>query len=256
MFSYGTGLISFLVRELRRVGVPRHTRAIKNGVAGTTRDPSSTVAAHRSPMLRVVTLMRPLIAALTVAALVACQPSARPLPTADPVVTAALRSVTEEYFQLRREANLRGNADLLHRRFSALASAEDPARGINVEAWEIRRLTPVSRLDFDLEYYEPIRMFVHEGEVEVIVRGLFTSDRRGSGEFKLSLYFAKRDGAWELLRSDEVTLPEYHEQTPPSRTFRTEVFLEERAYAAGASSRSGNFDPHRSSSDSRLRLEV
>lgn len=129
-------------------------------------------------------------------------------------MAAALRPLAEEYFALRREANLRGDPDVLHRRFPALASAEDPARGINIEAWEIRRLTPVSRLDFDLEYYEPIRMFVHETEVEVIVRGLFASDSRGSGEFKLSLYFAKRDGAWELLRSDEVTLPEYHEQTP------------------------------------------
>lgn len=158
--------------------------------------------------------MRSLIAAVTVAALVACQPTAKPLPTADPAVTAALRPVWEEYFVLRREANLRANADLLHRRFPALASAEDPARGVNVEAWEIRRLTPVSRLDFDLEYYEPIRVFVHEREVEVIVHGLFASDSRGSGEFKLSLYFGKRDGAWELLRSDEVTLPEYHAQTP------------------------------------------
>lgn len=158
--------------------------------------------------------MRHLIAAVTVAALVACQPSARPLPTADPAVTAALRSLTEEYFELRRGANLRGNADLLHRRFPALATGEDPARGINVEAWEIRRFTPVSRLDYDLEYYEPIRVFVHEGEVEVIARGLLRSDSRGSGEFKLSLYFAKRDAAWELLRSDEVTLPEYHDQTP------------------------------------------
>lgn len=158
---------------------------------------------------------RAVVVAIALGACVAGPPPPRRAETA---VVAALRPIVVEYFALRRAANLGVDPSALHRRFPALATGEDRERGINIEAWEIANLTPVERLEYDIEGYEPLAAWLHEdGSVEVVVHGLDRTDARGSGEFKKSLYLEDRSGEWELVRTDEVTLPEYPHQTPSPR---------------------------------------
>lgn len=162
-------------------------------------------------------MRRLLRAAIAAAVIVSCAPTPRVTP-APPETEAALRPIVVEYFELRREANLAGDPSVLLDRHPALGTGEDRERGINVEPWEATSRTRVGRLEYEMERYEPLAYWVHEaGLVEVVVHGLYRSDQRGSGEFKVSLYFEERDSSWKLIRSDEVTLPEYHDQTASPR---------------------------------------
>lgn len=157
---------------------------------------------------------------------VACQstlPSrhAVPHPSGELVLPGSSVSMAvNEYFHLRKLAIMAGDVEILWSRFPQLRTGEDLPRGVNVEARRARYADGARSLAdviFDLDRYERMRVTVEGDEAVVRVHGLERYVEQdfsdgSAGEFVIDLYLRRDSERWSVVRTDEMTIGEYHEQ--------------------------------------------
>lgn len=128
-----------------------------------------------------------------------------------PDVVAAV----QEYYGRYGEALVACDVRPLWERYPALASGKDLAAGINIEGVHVVQgwCGIVLATRFELERVAPLRIHTHGDTVDVTVHGVYWFDTRGAqsaGEFQTTITLRKSDGSWSVVRTDEVTLPEWH----------------------------------------------
>jgi hypothetical protein len=144
------------------------------------------------------------------------------LPELTPSVNAELEPAALEYFWLRRQAVVAGEPGKLWGRYPQLERGSDPAHGINAEAQLVQGMQGLEPFDgnFSLDAYGRLRGKVDGDTGELFVHGtelfLFrdSSDRlsESGGELLITLYLQRQSGRWNVVKTDEVTLGEYHEK--------------------------------------------
>lgn len=144
--------------------------------------------------------------------------SVDPGPTMVPITAyPALEQAVRTYYRRYEEAQAACDIAAFLKHYPDLAGSEVLATGINIEQRMIpSRCEYVKAIRFDLEGYEPMRVHVHPGGMDVRVHGLeewhYKTGGPGRGEFITTLSLREVAGTWTVVRSDEVTLGEYHEQ--------------------------------------------
>jgi len=143
------------------------------------------------------------------------EPSGEPVLTTSPVSTAVNR-----YFHYRRLAIVARDAEILWVRYPDLRSGEDLTAGINNEGWLATRSDTARSLAdivYDLDRYERMRMRATAEDVIIVrVHGLERyiqadfSDGT-AGEFILDLHLRRVLGEWTVVKTDAMTLSEYHD---------------------------------------------
>lgn len=133
--------------------------------------------------------------------------------TAYPELEAAVRTYYERYEHAQASCDI---ATFL-KHYPDLASSEVLASGINIEQRMITsRCDHVKAIRFDLEYYEPMRVHVHQEGADVKVHGMehwdYKTGTPGAGEFMTTLSLRQVAGSWTVVRTDGVTLGELHDQ--------------------------------------------
>jgi len=142
-----------------------------------------------------------------------------PEPSGEPVLpTSPVSTSVNKYFHYRRLAIVARDAEILWARYPDLRSGEDLTVGINTEGWLATRSDTARSLAdivYDLERYERMRMRATADEVIVRVHGLERyiqadfSDGT-AGEFILDLHLRRVLGEWTVVKTDAMTLGEYH----------------------------------------------
>jgi len=128
-----------------------------------------------------------------------------------PDVIAAVR----RYYDRYAEAFVACDIRLLWEKYPALAQGTDLGAGINSEGTHVSGMCgarPVTAR-FDLEWGGPLRLHLHGEGVDVTVHGLEEFDLtpgRSAGEFQTTLSLRRVEGPWLVVRTDEVTLAEWH----------------------------------------------
>lgn len=130
-----------------------------------------------------------------------------------PELEEAVRTYYRRYEEAQASCDIAG----FLRHYPALAEPGEPSAGINLEHRRIpSRCDHVSTIRFDLERYEPMRVHVHPEGADVKVHGLehwdYKAGTPGAGEFITALSLRQVSGSWTVVRTDEVTTAEYHEQ--------------------------------------------
>ncbi len=150
-----------------------------------------------------------------------CLPAGFQRPAPD--LAAQLRPRLLEYFYHRKRAVLQGDLTTLWQRYPALARDYDPVHGVNAERDLPRAYARGHRPidgDVHLTAYGPWLVRRRDQRVEVFVHGweqfVYAPDFAFSGsELLITLTFARQgEGAWTLVRTDEVTEAEYHACLP------------------------------------------
>ncbi len=170
--------------------------------------------------------------ALLVAGVV-CAP-ADPLPgyvrASVEVRTAVLRTI-EDYYAMRERAAVSGDLAELFAAFPDLARDRDRRQGVNNEAFlaELARMAregpketaprPIVRMWHELESYEPIQVYVHQGRAVAFVHGGEHFEYRGSpvpsgGEIFVRFDLRQDADRWLIERTDEQVLGERRPPTP------------------------------------------
>ena len=137
----------------------------------------------------------------------------------DPADYVDVMPAVWEYFHHRKSAVITGEMSSFYKRYPALQSGTDLAKGINTEASFVESMRGLEPFDGDIhpEYYERVRVKRSGDELQVLVHGLELYlwknsegefDRSG-GEFKLVLFLGQAGERWDLYRTDEVTLAEW-----------------------------------------------
>lgn len=124
-----------------------------------------------------------------------------------------------EYMYLRTQALLKNDINILWERYPALKEHINLAEGINVEQNELESLNKGHRLvdaNYDIENYERIKVkTLNENEVIILVHGsiLYLADdfEESGGEFLMQLFLRRNGDNWDVVKTDEYTLPEYKE---------------------------------------------
>lgn len=163
------------------------------------------------------------LAAIGLVALViaACAANVRrsPEPFGEPVLPGtALSTAVNEYFHWRRAAIVRRDPEILWARYPELRLGEDLPTGINTEGWlAVRSDTArsLSEVIFDRDRYDRVQQRTTADGVVVRVHGLERyiqadfSDGT-AGEFILDLHLRRDGDGWTVIRTDAMTLGEYH----------------------------------------------
>jgi hypothetical protein len=166
--------------------------------------------------------VRALIAAVLVVPLLGCSLGARIQPGADatltPFETVGLEAAVREYFHVRKKALLAGDPQVLWKRYPELAQGMELGAGVNAERIAVesaKALRPID-IDFDLESYERISYELSGLNAQATVHGLemylLPDFKPSGGEFKVTLYLRLGSDRWHVVRTDAVTLGEWHEQ--------------------------------------------
>ena len=142
----------------------------------------------------------------------------------DPALAAELLPVINEYLDLRVHSVIAGNTEALWSRFPDLALERDPTVGINAEPEHVegfRSLKPIGG-KIDPEHYEVTKFAATQGSVRADLHGqeLYQLTAEGGGpgesggEFLLSIVLREQESGWQVVKTDEVTLAEYHQSHP------------------------------------------
>lgn len=127
-----------------------------------------------------------------------------------------VRVAVEAYFDRYAGALVACDAEGFLAHYPGLATGADLSRGINGEVTRIQRCSGLKSLGYELERYAPMRLHGHANWIDVTVHGLerwdYGDSVPGGGEFIVTLRLKPTAGIWEVVRTDEVTLPEYHER--------------------------------------------
>lgn len=164
--------------------------------------------------------------ALLALALVACGSTGVPGPIpADQIVVpgSAVSTAVNEYFYYRKLAIVARDADVLWARYPQLRAGEDLATGINKEGWLAARSDSSRSLAdvvYDLDRYERMRLLSSSADTVVVrVHGLERYIQKDfsdgtAGEFILDLHLQRAGDKWTVVRTDEMTLSEFHTAPP------------------------------------------
>jgi len=130
-----------------------------------------------------------------------------------------------EYMYLRTQAVLQDDIDLLWDRFPDLKENRDVEKGINVEIDDLSRNKGTKLIDanYDLESYERIQVKkLNDSERIVRVHGsVFYLDKESEesgGEFLIEFHLKQEGDTWDIVKTDEYTLPEYQEWIKKNKT--------------------------------------
>lgn len=176
---------------------------------------------------------RYLVIALAAIGLIACT-SADPLPGYRAATTderATVVSHLEKYFALRELVAVSGDLTDLYGAYPDLTRNVDRRVGINNEGWfaerarlareQPREVAPplIARMWHELEYYEPIRVYLQGGTAVAFVHGLehyqYTSSPVPSGGEIFMRFDLRRDAdRWQIERTDELVMGERPPATP------------------------------------------
>lgn len=129
----------------------------------------------------------------------------------------AIEEAVRAYYHRYEQAQANCDIETFLERYPDLAQPGPEGTGINVEQRFIPlRCEYVKAIRFDLEGYEPMRVHVHPDGMDVRVHGLehwtYVRPPGGGGEFITTLSLREVNGTWTVVRTDEVTLAEYHDQ--------------------------------------------
>ncbi len=166
--------------------------------------------------------MSPRRGALVLAALAACAPTAErdpartPAGEIDPATFVVVDPIVREYLHHRKRAVIAGDPEILFRRYPELRDAGRAGEGVNAEALHVRGFGGTPLIDGDVlpeaggRYRAEIagdsgRIHVHAAEM--YLRPDFGVS---GGGLEVELTVRRRDGRWDVVRTDEVTLAEAH----------------------------------------------
>jgi hypothetical protein len=161
-----------------------------------------------------------LVSLLLVAACTGVPP---PIP-ADQIVVpgSAVSTAVNEYFHHRKLAIVARDADVLWARYPQLRTGEDLSTGVNTEGWLATRSDTSRSLDvvYDLDRYERLRLLTSSADTVVVrVHGLERYIQKDfsdgtAGGFILDLHLQRAGDRWTVVRTDEMTLSEFHKASP------------------------------------------
>lgn len=129
----------------------------------------------------------------------------------------ALRAAAQEYLYLRKQAFITGDLNRLWARYPALRQGADPSTGVNDEASKMASFHQLGLIDGDVapESYERIGIRMRDDDAEITIHGFETYLRKDFSQSGSELWirlFLRRDGRrWTIVKTDEVTDAEYHE---------------------------------------------
>jgi hypothetical protein len=138
---------------------------------------------------------------------------------ADPVALHPdVIAAVHRYYERYRDALLRCDVDRFWAVYPELAHGADIPSGVNVEWMRVRTACEqrYASASFDLERYAPLRVHARGDGADVSIEGFeWYTDARGDnsgGGFRVTLSLREDTRGWTVVRSDEVTLAEYHAQ--------------------------------------------
>ncbi len=129
----------------------------------------------------------------------------------------ALRAAAHEYLYLRKQAFITGDLNRLWARYPALRQGADPSTGVNAEASDMASFHQLGLIDGDIapESYARMAIRMRDDDAEITIHGFEMYLRRDFSQSGSELWirlFLRRDGRrWTVVKSDEVTVAEYHE---------------------------------------------
>jgi hypothetical protein len=124
-----------------------------------------------------------------------------------------------EYMYHRTQAVINNDINILWDRYPELKENIDPKKGINVEKNEVESLNQGFELldaNYNIESYERIKVStINDNEVVVLVHGsiyfLRNDFEESGGEYLMKVFLKQKDNQWNVVKTDEFTLPEYKE---------------------------------------------
>jgi len=175
---------------------------------------------------------RPVVIALAAIGLTAC--TADPLPGYRAATTderATVVSDLERYFALRERVAVSGDLIELYGAYPALTQNVDRRLGVNNEGWfaerarlareQPREVAPplIARMWHQLEYCEPIRVYLQGDTAVAFVHGLeqfnYVADPVPSaGEILIRFDLRRVGDRWQIERTDEQLIHERPPATP------------------------------------------
>ena len=192
------------------------------GIGPASDGTAAAIEAEQNPVKKFGKLLGPGFIVAFLFAVSACAAPSDPAPTrTDDLVMSgsAVSAAVNKYFYYRRLAVVARDAEILWSRFPELRTGEDLTAGINTEGWTATRSASARTLVdvvYSLEGYDRMRMRVSGDEVVVRVHGLERyvaadfSDGT-AGEFIIDLYLRRNGAGWTVVKTDEMTLAEFHD---------------------------------------------
>jgi len=136
----------------------------------------------------------------------------------EPSEWVVFNEVLTEYFHYRTQSVIKNDIDLLHDRYPSLSENVSVEEGINIEENELKNYNAGLTLidaNFSTEQYGRLKVKeMGDEEAVLLVHGsnLYVTREFGEsgGEFLMEVYLKKDKGRWEIIKTDEYTLSEYH----------------------------------------------
>lgn len=142
----------------------------------------------------------------------------------DPETCVDFMPIIREYFHYRKQAIILSNMDQFWARFPGLRQGVDIEKGINLEEFTMTGYKGLNPFDGNIfpEYYERIKVKMTPDGTEVLIHGMelylwmddYGNFSDSGGEFKIVLYLQKKGARWNVYKTDEVTLSEWHQSSP------------------------------------------
>lgn len=136
----------------------------------------------------------------------------------EPSEWTVYHEVLTEYFHYRTQSVIKRDIDVLHDRYPSLSENISIEEGINIEENELNSYNEgiiVIDANYSIEQYDRLKVReISSDEVVLLVHGsnLYVTEGFGEsgGEFLMELYLTKDKGKWEITKTDEYTISEYH----------------------------------------------
>ena len=146
-----------------------------------------------------------------------------PLPgyqAADQSSRAEVLVVLDQYYSLRAHAVASDDTRGLYARFPKLALGEDRQAGVNVERLFLDRMRNINvrTVRVAIEDGDPVGVFVKENIAVAYVHGREDWIESGTASaFYTRIDLERSGGTWSIVRTDEVTQPEWPPPPTPGR---------------------------------------
>ena len=136
----------------------------------------------------------------------------------EPSEWVVYNEILNEYFHYRTQAVIKNDIDVLYARYPSLSENISVEEGINIEENELKNYNAGLTLidaNFSTEQYERLKVKeMGDDEAVLLVHGsnLYVTQEFGEsgGEFLMEVYLRKDQGSWEITKTDEYTVSEYH----------------------------------------------
>ena len=142
----------------------------------------------------------------------------------EPETWAMLIPAVQEYLYYRKKAIVAHDINILWNRYPDLKSGADIPKGINAEGFIVSVYQGLKLIDGNVfpEGMEQIKVKLEGDRAEVLVHGIalfLWIDEKGNftdsgGEFKVVLFLQQKNNQWDVYKTDEVTMVEWHDFSP------------------------------------------